>query len=205
MSDVGRGFQALLLAAGRSVRMGEAKALLAGRSGRPLVVEAVAELREAGFEPLVVWNPEVRRPDWLGEPPRVVENFRPEEGQLSSVRLGVGALEDSGAGVLVALVDNPGRLAERAAVLRRAIDREPGQPWVAAWQGRPGHPLWLPAGLWPGLRTWQGDGGLRAFLKQAHALPRPVETAIPETLADLDTPERHRAFLEGESPRNNDV
>lgn len=54
-------------------------------------------------------------------------------------------------------------------------------------EGRPGHPVVIPARLFPSLRACQGDGGVRAFLAShtIHAVP----TLDTRVCANLDTPE----------------
>ena len=104
----------LVLAAGRSRRMGRPKALLpAGDAGDTFVGRIVRTLRAAGVDEIVVvagdLAPEIASA-LAGEahPPRVVVNPEPGRGQFSSLQTGLRAVNRPGIrGVLATLVDVP--------------------------------------------------------------------------------------------------
>lgn len=94
-------------------------------------------------------------------------------------------------------VDLPRVAASTLVQLARASAAQPGRvvrPW---WDGRPGHPLILPAGLLARLApvAAQADGPWRELLAAEVAAgrsppPLPVSVADPGVVLDLDEPER---------------
>ncbi len=196
---------AVILAAGESRRMGEAKALLRTADGKSFFEEATEAARDPRLvDRLAVVNRQVRPElERFPDPPRFLLNPRPEEGQLSSLCLALEDLhgvEAHTAGILVLLLDNPGNLAGRVRVLLDAASRRPDEVLAAAWRGEPGHPLWLPRRHWEGVLAWNGVEGLRGYLRARGEFPRPVETGDVGTLRDLDTPSEYREYLRDNLP-----
>ncbi|MCW3012440.1 MAG: molybdopterin-guanine dinucleotide biosynthesis protein MobA [Solirubrobacterales bacterium] len=193
----------VLLAAGAARRFGSPKQL-AELDGRPLVLHALgrmlclarlervlvvvgahgdavaATLEEAGWEGVEV----VRCPDW-------------EEGMGASLRTGVAAAARAGAdAVLVHLADLP-RVTPHvmSRVLETACDARGdllGVPARASYGGEDGHPVVLPAELFPGVAALRGDTGARELLAgpgtlrfEAGHLADPTDVDTPETLESL--------------------
>src|SRR5688500_16443820 len=104
---------AVVLAAGRSSRMGRPKALLpCGPGQETFVARVVSRVRRGGGggDVLVVGRPDdtaLREElDRLALPPRFVENPDPDRGQLSSLIAGLNVADRPGVrGVLVLPVD----------------------------------------------------------------------------------------------------
>lgn len=183
---------AIILAAGESRRMGSPKALLV-RGAKTFFEEAV----DAVYTPRVRWRiavvnpaivPELSGKEKLGA---LIENHEPQLGQLHSLKLALRWLIENAldaGGALILLVDNPGDLRERVALLLDNLG-DGHTPVVAAFSKREGHPLWLPRRLWQGALAYDGPDGLRGFLSVANESPRRIETHLPSTLHDIDTPE----------------
>lgn len=192
---------AVVLAAGRSRRMGTPKALLTV-SGYTFF----SEIAEALMSEQIPWTVCVTRPD-LTERLYPLENFTallenddPESEQLDSLRIALRWLEENvpdAEGLFVLLVDNPGGLRERLQVMREAVDESPEEVLAAAYQGKPGHPMWLPRRLWKGLLEYSGKGGTEGFLKEKGELPKPIETEVPSATLSVDTPEDYERLREG--------
>ncbi|MEN2422776.1 nucleotidyltransferase family protein [Streptomyces rimosus] len=182
----------LLLAAGGGRRLGgRPKALLDFR-GRPLVEHAARVLREGGCDRvLVVLGAAVEtvreRADLSAY--ATAENPDWAHGMGSSLRVGLAALADSGAGAaLVSLVDQPGIGA--AAVARVIAAYEGGADLVAAaYDGKRGHPVLFGAGRWAAVAAGAtGDRGARAYLKEHEDALTLVECADVAEPYDIDTP-----------------
>src|SRR3990170_3732797 len=111
---------ALVLAAGESRRMGTPKGLL-DWGGRALFRHQVAELRDAGCDPVVLVvgaRAAVYRTALASTPGvRVVENAAYRSGRASSVRLGASLASDDVEALVVTNVDQPCR----AATVRRLL------------------------------------------------------------------------------------
>lgn len=191
---------AIVLAAGASSRMGTPKALL--RIGDETFVRRILRvLREAGVPAVVV----VARPgqEALAREVtdarfgRIVENFRADEGQLSSLLAGLDAIDGPGVdGALVTLVDVPGiSTAVVSALLERM--RTSAAPVIrAVHEGRHGHPVIFRRALFDRLRQADPAVGAKAIV---HAVDvEDVEVNEQGITQDVDTPadyERLRGML----------
>ena len=149
---------AVVLAAGASVRLGEPKQL-ARLAGETLLERAVRAAREAGCSPVVVVNDA-----W-------------SEGMASSIRCGVGKLQEAD-GVVLMTCDQP---AVTAAHLRALMAT--GEATASHYAGRRGVPAYLPKTAFAQLMRLRGDTGARDLLREAAA----VELAHGEL--DIDTAE----------------
>jgi molybdenum cofactor cytidylyltransferase len=182
---------AIVLAAGASSRMGRPKALLdAGHT--TFVGRILLTLRDAGVdETVVVVRPgdsavihEVERAGY-GRP---VENPRPERGQLSSLIVGVDAVDRAQVdAVLVTLVDVP--LIDAATVrllLSRAL-ASPAPIVRAVHEGRHGHPVIFKRVLFEALRVADPAQGAKAVVRANRV--DDVETGNAAVAQDVDTPD----------------
>ena len=181
----------LLLAAGPGRRIGGPKALL--RQGDTLLVErALAVLREAGCQPVVVvlgaGADRVQATADLGDA-LVLVNPGWGSGVGSSLRVGLAALADSDVeAALVVPVDMPG--IGVAAVERVAALPYPDVLVCASYNGRREYPMLLGRRHWAGISTLaNADVGARPYLL-AHrddVLYVACDNVADE--ADIDTPE----------------
>lgn len=183
---------ALLLAAGRSRRMGAFKPLLP--FGGVSVVEAcVAALRAGGAAEVVVVvgyrGAEVRaalaRTEGLGFA------FNELEGSEMgvSVARGVEALSEGAEAVLVALVDQPAVPPSEIAKLIEARRLTGARLVVPEWQGRGGHPLLVDLSLREELLSVVAEKGLRALFAAHRAEVLRVPAGSPYVARDMDTRE----------------
>ncbi len=181
---------AVLLAAGRSRRMGAFKPLLP--FGGVSVVEAcVAALRAGGAGEVVVVvghrGAEVRAAlayiEGLGFAFNEVEGS--EMGV--SVARGVGTLSEGAGAVLVALVDQPAVPPSEIAKLIEAHGRTGARLVVPVWEGRGGHPLLVDLSLREELLRVVPEKGLRALFDAHRAEALRVPAASPYVARDMDT------------------
>src|SRR5512139_179284 len=137
---------AIVLAAGRSQRMGALKPLLPVR-GRPAVVRCLECLRDSQVADIVlVVNPEGGAiVEAAGEfPVRVAVNELPGSDMAGSVKAGLPLVDCDATGVLVCLCDHPLVSPETIASMTSAHSRMPGAIVIPAWHGRKGHPTLFP-------------------------------------------------------------
>ncbi|MFW2831712.1 NTP transferase domain-containing protein [Sphingomonas sp. ID0503] len=168
---------AVLLCAGLSRRYGKADKLLAPLSGRPLAAHAAAMLAGLPFLSRIA----VVQAGWSGVPLLgsfdIVKNPRPEDGQDSSLRLGLAAaLYREPRAILVCLADMPFVTPDHLA----AVAAHNG----AAISGK-GPPTLIPADL---ARLILADPTRPARDHVRSASPA-VVTADPLILRDFDRPE----------------
>jgi molybdenum cofactor cytidylyltransferase len=174
----------LVLAAGASVRLGEAKQLLPYR-GRTLLDATLEMARACGFDQLLVTlggsSAEVRaRVDLAGT--EVIENAAFSTGCGSSISTAVPAVHPSADGVVLLLGDQPG--ISPAAVRRVAAVGTP--LGVCRYADGLGHPFWFRRDVFGSLRTLHGD---KAVWKLLHSGAFPVtEVPVDATVPiDVDT------------------
>jgi nicotine blue oxidoreductase len=173
----------IVLAAGRSSRMGEPKALLRV-GGRSFLEHAVTALAAGGCEPvLVVTAPHsdpvaasiAAQATALGA--RVAVNPGPGEEQVDSLRAGIRALDEDCEAALVLPVDVPGVDAGLARALIAAF-RAGGAPLVQPCDGvRHGHPVLVARPLWAELLSGPLPEGMRS-LSHAHAAERAERAGV---------------------------
>lgn len=199
---------AIVLAAGRSARMGRSKALLpAGADGPSFLARAVAALNEGGAcDVLVVCRSDddelKRAAAELDVPVRVVENPHADEGgQLSSVVAGLNVADRPGiAAVMILPVDVPLVTAETVRALIAESNRTRAPVVRAVHRARHGHPVIFSRAVFDDLRHADPSIGAKAVL-QAHApAVVNVEVADAGTVEDVDTPGDYRRLFGRELP-----
>ena len=188
----------LVLAAGRSTRMGEDNKLLLPVRGKPLVRHAVeAQLASRAAPVLVVTGHQGRevRAALAGLDVRFVENPDFASGLASSVKAGLAALPEEAEGVVVALGDMPNvtpavidRLAEVFA------ERPEAQAIVPTLLGQRGNPVLLSRALFDAVERISGDQGARRLLDAAGEAVVEVPLDDPAIALDIDTPEAFAAI-----------
>ncbi|MDX1619375.1 MAG: nucleotidyltransferase family protein [Nitriliruptorales bacterium] len=179
---------AVVLAAGRGERFGDATKQLASVDGRPLVRHAVDTALDAGLDPVVVvvGHDAEAVTRVLPDSPRirVVHNERYHEGQAASVRVGFGALGNDVDAAVVLLADQPDVSSE--AVRRVLAAVTPGTVAARAqYDDGPGHPVAFAREAFRDLLELTGDQGARAIFDELALVLVPVEGPSPN---DIDRP-----------------
>ena len=193
-------FGAVILAAGLSTRMQAFKPLLPV-DGRPALEGLIETVKAAGLSDITVvtgYNREALIPELarLGVTEAYNENY--EKGMFSSIQAGLAKARQSGKeGYLLMPVDCP---LISVSVMRAVMDgvTEAGAAKdgaggdafaVAVFEGKKGHPLYIPASRMDEILASEGQGGLAAITdRYADSMVR-VETGEEGCLLDMDTPE----------------
>lgn len=186
---------AVLLAAGRSSRMGGPNKLLALFDGKPLIrraAERAVASRAAGTVVVTGHQGERVRAALSGLDVSFADNPDFADGLSSSLKAGIAALPAAAAGAMIVLGDMPG---VSSADLDRLIDafrKAEGKSVVrASHGGRRGNPVLLPRSLFEAVAHLEGDTGAR-HLVEAEGLDV-IDVEIGEAAsADVDTPEALR-------------
>ena len=188
----------IVLAAGRSRRMGEPKALLAAGDGT-FLQRAVRALREGGCAYVVVvtarLDDETARE--IAEEAAALDagiavNPAAESEQADSLRIGLMSLPPEAVAAVVAPVDVPD---VSGALVRAVIDafRRAGAPIaLPARDGRHGHPVLFARRLFDELAAPGLPQGARTVI-HAHAADL-AEVPVDALPPDLDTPEEYRRW-----------
>lgn len=182
----------VLLAAGRSSRMGGPNKLLALFAGQPLVrrtAERALASKASGTIVVTGHQQQRVREALAGLSLRFAENPDFAEGLSSSLKAGVSALPADAAGALVVLGDMPG---VTSADLDRLIDvfRKAGGASIvrASHDGKRGNPVLLPRSLFPGVAHLEGDTGARHLVENGGLEVIDVEIGAGAAV-DVDTPQ----------------
>lgn len=189
---------AVVLAAGRSQRMGTQKLLLPV-GGQPLIARIVDQALASRVEHVVV----VTGSDGdriaaalAGRPVTFVVNPDPRGEMLTSVRCGLAKLPPECTAALIVLGDQPGIT---AAVIDRLLTAFPasGRGIVApTMHGRRGHPLLVSLRYRDEILTQYDAIGLRGLLQRHPEDVLEVDVGTPGILEDLDTPEDYQRLVE---------
>jgi len=184
---------AILLAAGRSSRMGAFKPLLP--FGNKTVIECcIDSLREAGVESIVVvlgHRGDDLRAKLTGV--RFAVNPDPDSEMGASIAAGMRELPGDAQATLIALADHP---AVPAAVVSTIIEEwtQGARIVIPTWQGRGGHPVLVDLSLKPELLNLPESGGLRALFESHRETVRRLAVNSPFVARDMDTWDDYRTL-----------
>ena len=196
----------VILAAGRSTRMGGPNKLLADANGQPLVVHAArSALSSQSVEVVVVLGhmaDEVRGVIEKAIPPksrlRFVANPDFAAGISTSVRTGIGALAKDIDAAVIQLGDMP---AINVALLDRLIAAfnpvEGRSICVPTVRGKRGNPVLWDRRFFAEMAALSGDSGAKHLIGEHASLVCEVEMPGEAALTDIDTPEALAAFRAG--------
>lgn len=183
-----------ILAAGRSVRMGQPKAMLRTPDGLTFVARLIRTLSTGGVDaPLVVArsDDDLLRSEVESAGARLVINPDADEGgQLSSLLAGLRKADRPGVRALMVVpVDAPMVMPETVAKLIAVFNDSHGSIIRARYQGRNGHPVIFSRVLFDQLRHAPPEAGAKAvFRAHAHDIVN-VDIDDPGVIGDIDTPE----------------
>jgi molybdenum cofactor cytidylyltransferase len=196
---------AIILAAGRSTRMGSAKALLRiGTSGPTFVDRLInvlsfggaAEVFVVGRRDDVELSREVERIASAGASVRLVENANADRGQLSSVVAGLNAADRPGVrGVMVMPVDAPLVRVETVRSLLQVFDAQQPPVVRATFRGRHGHPVIFARRVFDALRHADPNVGAKAVVRAHAADLIDVDLDDAAIVLDVDEPGDYTRLL----------
>lgn len=188
-----RNIAAIILAAGRSARMGGPNKLLAELNGRPLVrivAEQVLASKAAGVTVVTGHQADKVREALRGLDVSFVHNPDYAEGLAGSVKAGIAAVPAAADGAVVCLGDMPlvdARLIDR---LIEAFAPDRGALIVVpVSDGRRGNPVLWSRRFFAELMTLDGDIGARHLIARHGETVAEVPVAGAGAFLDIDTPQ----------------
>lgn len=179
---------AILLAAGRSRRMGAFKPLLP--FGESTVIETcIRHLHHAGVQEIVVvigHRAEEMRAHLAHLPVKLAVNTEAESEMGVSIARGIEQLSQHARAVLIALADQPAIPPE---VIRSIINahRTGARLVIPEWNKRGGHPVLVDLSYRDELLNLDSQRGLRAFFEAHTTEVRRVKVNSPYIARDMDT------------------
>lgn len=196
-APLGRNIAAVVLAAGRSTRMGALNKMLAEIGGKPLVRIAAEQALASHARPVLVvtghQNKQVEAA-LAGLPVRFVHNADYAEGLGTSLRAGIAAVPEEADGAIVCLGDMPQVDSGLIDKLLAAFDPEKGALVVVpSIDGKRGNPVVWSRRFFKELMSVSGDVGARHLIGQYTEAVVEVPLSGEAALTDVDTPESLKA------------
>jgi molybdenum cofactor cytidylyltransferase len=189
----GRSVAAIVLAAGRSTRMGGPNKLLAEIGGRPLVRIAAEQALASRASPVVVVTGHERarvEAALAGLRVRFAHNPDYALGLSTSLKTGLAALPPQPDGAVVCLGDMPQVSAALIDRLIDAFDPERGALVVVPTiDGKRGNPVVWSRRFFPDLTALDGDVGARHLIAAYADVVAEVPVEDAAAMTDVDTPD----------------
>jgi molybdenum cofactor cytidylyltransferase len=185
-----------ILAAGESRRMGHPKLSLSW-GGTSIMGHILQQWHEVGAEKIVVIHPQGEKNPTVSElnrlgiaPGKRVATIAPERGMMGSVVTAArrAARDSSLTHLVIALGDQPHLQTETLRLLLRTGETAPEKIVRTVFQGKPGHPLMLPASLTGELADTPA-ATLRDFIGLHRERLFDLACADSGVLLDIDTPQ----------------
>lgn len=186
----------VLLAAGKSVRLGEGRVKqLLPFHGEPLVRRTARTALASHLSELVVvvgYAGDAVREALAGLDVRIVDNPDYRAGQSTSVKAGLAAVDPAADSVVFIPVDHPFLTTSVIDQLIAAFAETGGPIVVPAYRGQRGAPVLLGRSVFPELAEITGDEGGRQLFEQYGDKIVTVPLNSQRPLRDIDTPADYR-------------
>jgi len=177
--------------------MGRSKAGLE-LDGQTFLRRVVRALADGGCDPVFVVTAEgdesvaaeARRAGAL-----VLANAEPGEGPITSLRIALGAIEDSIDAVVYLPVDHPLVLAETVSALLEAASTSGAKLTLPMRGAKRGHPAIFSRSLFAELLDPRLEGGARVVVHRHLDSAHLMQSSDAGVIADIDTPEAYRAAV----------
>lgn len=185
-------YAAVLLAAGSASRMGHRPKCLLERDGQALIHRTVQCLLDAGIQELVVvlghYAQEIA-PALAGLAVTVVINPHPEQGIISSQRLGLQSVSANCGAVVMCLADQPLIETQDITDLLQAFAKRPSNTDVVfpQVQGQPGNPVALSAAVRAAVLQASEDFGCQTWRQLNRSLVQAWVSDNLHYITDLDS------------------
>ena len=181
---------AIVLAAGRSTRMGNVNKLLVDFDGKAMISQSVERVTGLGLsETLVVtgYQQQEVQAALSGFGVRFVENADYRKGLSTSLKVGIRALGGDIDGALVVLGDMP--LVEKA-VLKCLTEsfKSTSDICTVSFAGKRGNPVLWGRDYFDEILQLTGDTGARMLLEKHSPEVRTMEVETDSVLRDFDSP-----------------
>jgi len=189
------GIAAIVLAAGKSERMGSPKALLPfhGRTFLENIVEAIS-LSSIQETVVVVGHHRAEIEGLALSGTRMVFNPIYEQGMITSLQAGIRALSPEITGAVLFLVDHPliDPVTIELLISKQAVNRIV----VPVFEERRGHPVFFGSEILQEILDLQPSQGANIVVRKDPGRIVQVSVNSPDILVDVDTPEDFQKLIE---------
>jgi molybdenum cofactor cytidylyltransferase len=185
---------AIVLAAGKSERMGRPKALLPFRD-RTFLENILDVISHSAIDHTIVVVGHHRREIEESFPgANLVFNPNYEQGMITSLQTGIRALPPHSVGAFLFLVDHPRMdIPTIEAMIPRVAKNCILQP---TYQGHRGHPVFLGAEILAEILQLPASQGANVVVRRDPRRIIEIPVSNPGIVADIDTPEDYNKLLE---------
>jgi CTP:molybdopterin cytidylyltransferase MocA len=193
---------ALILAAGQGTRMGRVPKCLIHLDHQPIILRQIDAFKLAGINDITVvtgfYHEQIETVLSVEPTLHIVRNIAPEQGQQSSVRLGLARMRDDPDVVLIALADQP-LINEQdlqelvCAYLSRPVSTEIIYPVV---DGQRGNPVLMSAASVKEFLRNEAEVTCRKFIDTHESRVYKYSTQNDHFVADLDTQDDLKTLAE---------
>lgn len=193
-----QGLAAVLLAGGRSQRMGQPKVLL-DWDGRPIIQHIIDVLTKVDISPIIIvlgaYHDQIT--DVVtSDSVSFVQNVNWEAGgMLSSIQAGLRAVPLSKEGIVIMLGDHPSISADTLRLLKKGFFETNAPIILPEYRGRSGHPIVLRQTIWEEVYSLDPNIGLRQLMRNHISGIARVDVGTDEIFRDIDTPQDYQAAL----------
>ena len=190
----------IVLAAGRSRRMGEPKALLE-IDGQTFLECAIVTLLDGGCASVVVVLPAFESASEMWEiaesaGAHPVENPNSQSHPIDSLRIGLDAAPTGSGAAAVLPVDHPVVRESTVAALLDAFESRGAIIVRPVFDDRPGHPILLARSIWDELAEPDLPEGTRTVVRRHQAEIDNVVVGDRGVLTNIDTPDDYAREVE---------
>jgi molybdenum cofactor cytidylyltransferase len=193
---------AIILAAGTSTRMGQAKQLLP-LGDTTVLAQTLKNTRHARLHEIVLVlgsSAEAIRHQLPLLDLKLVINPEYQQGIASSLRLGICALDPHSDATLIILGDQPFTRPETLEQIADAYHRSRAPIVIPSYQGTRGNPVLLDRSVFEEAMVLQGDTGCRALFSKHLGEIVNVEVEDDGVLLDIDNPEDYQLLTKRSGP-----
>ena len=195
---VGKDIHAVLLAAGRSERMGRNNKLLLNVDGIPLVRKSAINILNSNVTSMTVVtgfdeNKIINALSGLNV--NFVKNINFQEGLSSSLKAGLANITPTPSAVIICLADMPKIQPEHINQLIENFD--PLKGWeicIPTNNGKRGNPVLIGSHFFPYIFETSGDFGAKQVMKQHSDKIVEVEIGTSDIHFDIDTQDEYENF-----------
>jgi molybdenum cofactor cytidylyltransferase len=194
------GIAAIVLAAGKSERMGSPKALLPFR-GKTFLENILRAISQSSVQAtvVVVGHHRSQIEEGLASPATVVFNPIYEQGMITSLQAGIRALAPDTSGALLFLVDHP--LVDPDTIESLISQHAANRIVVPVFEGRRGHPVLFGSQVLQEILSLAPSQGANIVVRKDPSRIVQVPVNSPGILVDVDTPEDFQKLTEGNESR----
>jgi molybdenum cofactor cytidylyltransferase len=188
----------LLLAAGKSERMGSPKSLLQvyGRTFLEQIVKEAAASRLQGLKVVLGHEADNIRAQLPTLPVEFILNPEYPSGQLSSFIRGIQAWESEHLdGLMLFLVDHPLITRDIINQLVIVFQKEGNSIVIPTYKGKRGHPVIFSRKLFSEILQTPLEQGASAVVRAHSESVRHLESLSADILVDIDTPEAYQQYI----------